>query len=86
MVRRILLFAEPAISTPPGSNATLGHIPSHPHNVLPYDQSYCFSHIPMWIIQTDLPYQNSVCTGSPYAQPITTLIFLGQNISLCTLL
>lgn len=70
MVRRILLFAEPAISTPPGSKATLGHssasyIPSHPHNVPPYDQSYCFSHIPTWIIQTDFPYQNSVWTGSP---------------------
>jgi len=69
MVRGILLFAEPAISTPPGSKATLGHrqasyIPSHPHNVLPYDQSDCFSHIPMWIIQTYFPYQDSVCTGS----------------------
>ena len=44
MVRGILLFAEPAISTPPGPKATLGHspasyIPSHPHNILPYDQS-----------------------------------------------
>jgi len=39
--------------------------------------------------QTHFPYQDSVWTGStskPYAQPVTTLIFLGQTISLCTLL
>lgn len=43
----------------------------------------------MWIIQTYFPYQDSVCIGSsskPYAQSITTLIFLRQTTCLCTLL
>lgn len=70
MVRGILLLATPAISTPPGSKDTTAHspasyIPSHPHNIPPYDQSYCLSHILMWIFQTDFPYQDSVCTVFP---------------------